>query len=78
MKIWKVEYNVCENYEDSNIGEFTVYFKTEKEAEDFYEDLPKYIEKHYNGSVLLVNRYPPLGSERVYEYDRENLQLEEA
>lgn len=77
MKIWKVEYSVCENYAGSNCHELTVYFKTEKEAEYFYEDLPNYILKHYNGSVILVNRYPPSGSERVYEYDRENLQLEE-
>lgn len=77
MKVWVVNYSVCENREYSDINENTICFESEKEAKDFYEDLPKYIENWYKGKYILVNRYLPLEYGYVYRYDRENLQLEE-
>lgn len=77
MKIWTVNYEVCENREYSDVNEISIYFESEKEAKEFYEDLPKYIENWYKGKYILVNRNLSLEYGNVYRYDRENLQLEE-
>lgn len=77
MKVWVVNYTICENREYSDTGEVTVCFESEKEAMAFYEDLPKYIKKWYKGKYILVRKHLPLEYGNICRYDRENLQLEE-
>lgn len=51
-----------------------VCFASDKEAWDFYDTLPAYVEKHYPHQNL-ENRYPPKCVGAVFHYDKENLEL---
>ena len=51
-----------------------VCLASEKEAWDFYDTLPAYVEKRYPHQDL-ENRYPPKCVGAVCHYDKENLEL---
>lgn len=73
--IWVVYYVIREEggyaYEEEEINNF---FENEKDANQFYKDLPKYIEKHFVGYEL-EKRSTPTRIGTICKYDKENLNV---
>jgi len=78
MEAWVVEFTGRDKggyaYETEN---FSLVFANEKEADQFFEDLPKWFEKNWGSFYELENRYPAkkLGS-AIYRYNRETMKVE--
>lgn len=73
--IWVVGYNLREKggyaYETE---EYSVLFASEKEADQFYADLPKYVEKKFV-YYTLESRSMPKRLGAICKYDRDNLNV---
>lgn len=73
--IWVVGYNLREKggyaYETE---EYSVLFASEKEADQFYADLPKYVEKKFV-YYTLESRSTPKRLGAICKYDRDNLNV---
>lgn len=75
MEAWIVEYTLREiggyAYETD---EDAVLFASEKDAKQFFDDLPQYVEKKLVGYVL-ENRRPPRKVGGICKYDHDNLKI---
>lgn len=75
MEAWIVEYTLREiggyAYETE---EDSVLFASEKDADQFFEDLPKFVETKLTGYEL-ENRYPAKKVGCICKYDHNNLEI---
>lgn len=78
MEAWVVEFTGRDKggyaYETEN---FNIVFANEKEADQFFADLPKWFEKNWGSHYELENRYPAkkLGS-AICHYNHETMEVE--
>lgn len=76
MNAFMVEYTLRDKdgyaYELEKAG---VCLATEKEAWDFYNTLPAYIEKHFSKYYILDSRSKPKEIGMVCHYNKEKLEL---
>lgn len=76
MEIWIVEYVMRDkNGYAYEVETWNNVFATEEEANQFFEDLPKWIDKYWPEYYVLENRYPPKKIGPICHYDRKQMKI---